>query len=207
MILNEVQKIIELSFSKETCYPGLQDFYDESNNSLGHCAVVALVVNDFVGGKIMRCIVDNISHYYNFINNNIIDLTVDQFDGFIPDYSKGEERTREYLLSSPDTKNRYLLLLKNVKDNFKKYGTKYYKLMSINGEYFSKIPGTMGGNRKLKIYGKLDCPSALYWLDKGYYKDNRVFFESEDIAKDCGYRPCAKCMKKEYNEWKIGMIK
>ena len=74
--------------------------------------------------------------------------------------------------------------------------------MSINGEYLSKIPGTLGGNKKLKIYGKLDCFSALNWIKKGKYVNNRVFFESEESAKKAGYRPCGICMKKEYQLWK-----
>ena len=39
---------------------------------------------------------------------------------------------------------------------------KMYKLLGANGElYSSETPGTFGGNGKLKIYGRLDCPSAL----------------------------------------------
>ena len=56
--------------------------------------------------------------------------------------------------------------------------------------------------KKLKIYGKLDCPSANRWINKGYYVQNRVFFENEDTAIEAGYRPCAVCMKKEYKKWK-----
>lgn len=78
-----------------------------------------------------------------------------------------------------------------------------YKLIDKNGsEYLSETKGTLGGNKKLKIYGKLNCPSALRWIEKGYYIQNRVFFLNEEDAKDAGFRPCAICMKKEYNEWK-----
>ena len=64
---------------------------------------------------------------------------------------------------------------------------KKYKLIGRDGkEYISDIPGTLGGNKKLKIYGRLDCPSALRWIKKGYYTQNRVFFESEEIAKEAG---------------------
>ncbi|MBQ3021063.1 MAG: metal-binding protein [Bacilli bacterium] len=84
-----------------------------------------------------------------------------------------------------------------------KYGTKEYKLLDSNGNiYLSKIPGTIAGNKKLKIYGKLDCANAISWINKGYYVNNRVFFENEEIAKKNNYRPCAKCMKKEYIIWK-----
>ena len=128
----------------------------------------------------------------------------EQFNGLIPDYKNGEERTREYILSNEDTKQRYFLLLKNVKENFLKYGEKNYKLRDKNNkEYLSKIPGTIGGHKKLKIYGKLDCPSALKYIEKRQYINNRVFFENIDTAIEAGFRPCGKCMKKEYLEWKL----
>ncbi|MDD2391764.1 MAG: Ada metal-binding domain-containing protein [Bacilli bacterium] len=75
-----------------------------------------------------------------------------------------------------------------------------------NNQYISKIPGTFGGNEKLKIYGKFDCSSALYWISKGQYVNNRVFFPDEESAIAAGYRPCARCMKKEYKLWKQNQI-
>ena len=201
MILNEVRDMLEKSWTKETCSLGLKDIWTIDNKALGQCAVTALIVNDFLGGKIMRCMCESGSHYYNLINGEVVDLTDSQFKE-IPDYTLGEERTRGYLLSNIDTKNRYLLLLKNVKENFIKYGKKEYKLMSVNGQYLSKIPGTLGGNKKLKIYGKFDCKSALNWIQKGKYISNRVFFEDEEKAKEAGYRPCGICMRKEYKKWK-----
>ena len=201
MKIEELEKIVRLSWDKDTCYS--KDDFDDNNPSLGQCAVTSLIVNDFLGGRIMRCMMKSGSHYYNIVNNKIIDLTVEQFKGIIPNYELGEERTREYLLSNENTKARYLRLLKNVKDNFIKYGEKDYKLIDEKGsEFISKIPGTLGGNKKLKIYGKLDCKCALRYIEKGYYVKNRVFFEDEDIATKAGYRPCGVCMKKEYQIWK-----
>jgi hypothetical protein len=42
--------------------------------------------------------------------------------------------------------------------------------------YSSERPGTLGGHRKLKGYGRLDCLSALRWIAKGHYVRHRVFF-------------------------------
>ena len=53
-----------------------------------------------------------------------------------------------------------------------------------------------------KIYGRLDCPSALRWIAKGHYVKNRVFFKDEATAIAAGYRPCAVCMPNEYKKWK-----
>ena len=201
MIIDEVCEIVSKSFNKDTCYPSLRDKWNKENKTLGQCAITALVLNDFLGGKIMRCESETGSHYYNLINEKIVDLTVFQFNE-LPDYKNGEERTREYLLSNEDTKNRYKLLLERVKNNFIKYGKKHYRLLTLDGIVLSKIPGTLGGNKKLKIYGQLDCKSALSWIGKGYYISNRVFFENEEVAKQLGYRPCGVCMKKEYKKWK-----
>lgn len=81
--------------------------------------------------------------------------------------------------------------------------SKKYKLIDENNKtYLSDEKGALGGHKKLKIYGKLDCPSALKWIEKGHYVENRVFFKDEETAIAAGYRPCAKCMPKEYQRWK-----
>ena len=120
MYFDELENILRISWNAETCCPPLRDKYDGSNPSLGQCAITTLIVHDFIGGKIMRCMTKEGSHYYNRIGDTIIDLTKDQFNGEFIDYKNSEERTREYLLSNEDTKNRYLLLQSIVKDNFNK---------------------------------------------------------------------------------------
>ncbi len=59
----------------------------------------------------------------------------------------------------------------------------------------------LGGNRKLKIYGRLSCSSG-----KRMNKENRVFFKDEKEAIELGYRPCGHCMKAAYHNWKNGAI-
>jgi methylphosphotriester-DNA--protein-cysteine methyltransferase len=58
-------------------------------------------------------------------------------------------------------------------------------------------------HRKNKIYGKLDCPSALNAISKGGYIKDRVFFANENIALAAGYRPCGNCLRAKYMEWKV----
>ena len=114
MEIEELKQLLTYSWEESTCSPGLRSKWNEENPSLGQCAITALIVNDFFGGKIMRCMSSTGSHYYNLIDDEIVDLTVEQFLGEIPEYENGEERTREYLLSNEDTKKRYLLLNKNL---------------------------------------------------------------------------------------------
>ena len=78
----------------------------------------------------------------------------------------------------------------------------YILLNECGEEYYSFTPGTLGGHKKLKIYGKLDCPSAKRHIAKGNYVQHRVFFANEETAIAAGYRPCGICMKEEYKKWK-----
>ncbi len=80
---------------------------------------------------------------------------------------------------------------------------KLYKLIGPDGKFYeSSTPGTFGGHRGSKGYGRMDCRSALLWIAKGYYVKHRVFFADEATAIAAGYRPCATCMKDRYPIWK-----
>lgn len=59
----------------------------------------------------------------------------------------------------------------------------------------------LGGNHVLKIFGKLDCKSG-----QRMKKVNRVFFLSEQEAREHGYRPCGHCMSAAYKNWKHGVV-
>ena len=65
-----------------------------------------------------------------------------------------------------------------------------------------RIRGTISGHRKTRIYGRLDCPSALRAIERGGYVTHRVFFADEDTAVAAGYRPCARCLPDSYRAWK-----
>ena len=114
MNIHELKELLVKSWTKETCSPGLREHWNEDNPSLGQCAITSLIVNDLFGGKIMRCMASSGSHYYNLIDNQIVDLTLEQFLGEIPQYENSEERTRDYLLGNEDTNSRYNQLNKNL---------------------------------------------------------------------------------------------
>lgn len=80
---------------------------------------------------------------------------------------------------------------------------KQYTLLGADGRpYLSDEPGALGGNRRAKIYGRLDCPSALRALRQGGYREHRVFFADEETAIAAGYRPCGTCLRQKYRAWK-----
>ena len=78
---------------------------------------------------------------------------------------------------------------------------KVYKLLGRDGMYGSENPGQFGGHKKQKIYGQLNCRTALRAIEGGGHVSNRVFFIDEQTAIECGYRSCAVCMPVEYYEW------
>ncbi|ATP40750.1 metal-binding protein [Solibacillus sp. R5-41] len=45
--------------------------------------------------------------------------------------------------------------------------------------YRSDTPGIFGGYRPSKLYGRLDCPSALRAIAKGGYVKHRVFYHGQ----------------------------
>lgn len=75
------------------------------------------------------------------------------------------------------------------KSNFERSRNLFLKIKS--GEII------LGGNRKLKIFGCLDCRAG-----KRMKAENRVFFQDVSEAIALGYRPCGVCMRTEYLVWK-----
>jgi methylphosphotriester-DNA--protein-cysteine methyltransferase len=79
-----------------------------------------------------------------------------------------------------------------------------YRLIGFDGRmHQSELPGTIGGHRRTKIYGRLDCPSAARAIARGGYIAQRVFFADEATALADGYRPCARCLPDRYRAWTL----
>jgi methylphosphotriester-DNA--protein-cysteine methyltransferase len=81
---------------------------------------------------------------------------------------------------------------------------KTYRLVGPDGvEQLSTSPGALGGHRRTRVYGRLDCPGALSLIARGYdVRRHRVFFADEETAIAAGYRPCARCLPDRYRSWK-----
>ena len=81
---------------------------------------------------------------------------------------------------------------------------KTYKLLGADGIFYqSETKGELGGNSKLKIYGRLDCGTANATIRRfpGAYEQHRVFFADEKTALAAGYRPCGSCLHAKYKEY------
>ncbi|WP_433443088.1 Ada metal-binding domain-containing protein [Nonomuraea sp. CA-141351] len=83
-----------------------------------------------------------------------------------------------------------------------------YTLTGPDGRpYPSPFPGALGGHRRGRLYGRLDCPSALRAIARGGYVTDRVFFADEDTAVAAGYRPCAVCLPEQYAQWRNHQVR
>jgi hypothetical protein len=81
-------------------------------------------------------------------------------------------------------------------------GTRYTLLDAGGRPRSSTTAGTLGGHRRSRIYGRLDCPAAERAIAAGGYVTHRVFFADEPTAIAAGYRPCAVCLPEAYRTWK-----
>lgn len=108
MNIEKIKEALLECYSKDLCYPKLQNEWNENNKCFGMCAITALIINDYFSGDICKIHVDGISHYFNLIEDKIIDLTKDQFNHEI-DYKNYQIVDRKKILID-DTKNRYYTL-------------------------------------------------------------------------------------------------
>ena len=114
-MLHQLEDILPQCWSIDTCYPTSINNWNESNISLGQCAITAVIVNDYLGGNIRKCCVDGISHYFNLIDGEIVDLTKGQFiNNEEINYADYSESSKEKILSNNDTLKRYNILKKKV---------------------------------------------------------------------------------------------
>lgn len=118
MNLENIQNLLLDCYTKDLCYPKIQDDWNENNRCLGMCAITALIINDYFGGNISKIYVDGISHYFNIIDNKIIDLTSNQFDSDI-DYKEYQLIDREKILNN-DTLQRYNILKRRLMEKLLK---------------------------------------------------------------------------------------
>lgn len=109
----DLKGLIAAAWSKETSADPSQ--WSPTNPSLGQCAVTALVVQDFLGGELLRALVGQVSHYWNLLpSGGELDLTIGQFGPTPPAANDIAHRTRSYVLSFVETQRRYEILRDRV---------------------------------------------------------------------------------------------
>jgi hypothetical protein len=119
---NRLLNALEESWCKKTGFD--EDNWTKNNPSYGQCATTALVLQDYLGGNILKTIATHPDgktegHYYNIIKDVEHDTTRAQFPEDTT-FSVGapnpndKESTRAYLLSNENTKTRYETLKASV---------------------------------------------------------------------------------------------
>ena len=123
------------AWDKDTCHPAYINKWTEQNPAAGQCLVTALAVQDEYGGDIYDCKVERSRHFYNVINDKIIDLTFNQF----PEGSEIKDtrkRDRNQLLANKETFKRYNLLKARMEDKPEMIKeTKIYKPKQVELDY------------------------------------------------------------------------
>jgi hypothetical protein len=111
--VHDLEAALAEAWSRETSADPTS--WTHKNPALGQCAVTALVVQDYLGGTLRRGQVGSISHYWNVLpSREEIDLTRHQFPVDV-EIENIESRTREYVLSYPESAQRYQALSQIVR--------------------------------------------------------------------------------------------
>lgn len=110
--IDEFRQVIPFLCDRETTLA--PDKWSAENPLMGHCAVVSLVVQNLFGGDLARASLENTafsgmgSHYWNrFVDGSEMDFTKPQFGDKYPQGLEGKVKDRSYVLSFPETKERY----------------------------------------------------------------------------------------------------
>lgn len=129
MEITALTSVLEKCWDAKSSY--LPRTWSSRNPARGQCAVSCLVVQDYLGGEIIRFQAEfnneKEKHYANFVDNVLVDTTFKQFPSdtlFQIDLpSLGKFPTiREKLLSDGNTLERYNYLKKKVRKVLDKHG-------------------------------------------------------------------------------------
>lgn len=117
-MLNKLIPAIEACWDEQTSQAG-EGVWSPDNPARGQCAVSSLVVQDYLGGKLVRGIVSDdymlkCVHYWNELPNGMwLDTTQAQFVG-TTQISDISYRTTLYVLSNESARERYEILSRRV---------------------------------------------------------------------------------------------
>lgn len=188
MKIKQLQQALLNSYSKDLCYEKIRNHWTEENRTLGMCAITALIINDYFKGQIAKIKVDGISHYFNIIDNKIIDLTKTQFKSEI-DYKDYKIVHRNDILTE-DTKNRYQRLKKKViKELLQKIDKEVYQC-TLCQNLVEKFPNSntvfLGNNNDIVLIGEAPAnngwrKSHMLWKDSGVILQKLFDIINKDI--------------------------
>ena len=114
--LENIQKALYASWSKDTCWPGS---WNSKNPAAGHCRVTSAVVYTLCGGEILYTLIQKdplFTHYWNKLSDGKEhDFTLSQFSkNFV--VPKGKKVSFKKVMDAEQIKKSYPILLKRVKN-------------------------------------------------------------------------------------------
>ena len=165
------------AWGKDTCHPAYVNKWTEQNPAAGQCLVTALAVQDEYGGDIYDCKVGHGRHFYNVVNDEIVDLTFNQFPEGSEIIDK-RKRDRKQLLANKETKQRYELLKSKMGETKQMTEAFNSKQNAVELEYVD-----------LPITIQTSMDRAGQWNEREILKDFTLLVDKEDIItkifEDC----------------------
>lgn len=107
--IEQLEQALLKVYCKQTAYPKCASDWSEQNPCLGQCAITALLVKHYFGGKVFKHNVEN--HYFNVIDGKVVDVTKSQFNYKL---DHANSRPKNPSLFKASTLKRYKLLKKLV---------------------------------------------------------------------------------------------
>lgn len=115
VLLRQLERALKQSWGRETSYDPIG--WTTTNPAWGQCAVTSLVVQDFLGGEVLRAVAGELVHYWNrTAAGHEVDLTICQFEAALRLTEPATPEDRAVTLAWPETARRYELLRSRVAD-------------------------------------------------------------------------------------------
>jgi hypothetical protein len=104
-LMRALPAMFQECWSRETSYD--PEKWTPENPTHGQCAITALVIQDLLGGDLLRAKVNGAEHYWNRLpDSRELDLTRNQFGSALT-ITAPDRVSREYVLSFSNTLRRY----------------------------------------------------------------------------------------------------
>ena len=111
MTIEELKGVLLKVYDKQTVHKDWRNGWSKENPTYGQCVPTALLVQSLFGGEIYFLQAEK--HYYNVINQKVVDLTKEQFD-YQLNYAKGQRKQPS--MWKAKTRKRYNILKRQVRN-------------------------------------------------------------------------------------------
>lgn len=112
MSIIELKHFLYAAYQHDTAYKTCVSTWSRKNPTLGHCAVTAMIVNEYFGGDIQFGYYEkeNVWHYWNVIDGEVVDFTAEQFQNDAIQFKNIQNTTFAELFEHESVRSRYVLL-------------------------------------------------------------------------------------------------